>query len=406
MQLRFNVIWLILIVAVGMFSLLYLWFSLFPGRVGPGIGNYFSAEQINQGRQYNNVLRLAYLTNFLVQVLFLLWLVFSGRAEAFSHRMQQVAGSYSGGILLFFLTLWLLLKLLDLPFTLFSSYYWQHQWGFSTQSLGAWWLDYIKGSGLELVLSAMGVGLLFWVINRLPNAWWLAGAGFVSLWIVFQTFLWPVVVSPMFNRFTPVEDPTVNSMVHKLSEQAGLPVDQAFVMDASRRTTKANAYFTGLGQTKRIVLYDTLLADYPPEQVEAVVAHEMAHWRLGHITRGLLLGILGSFVAWGLLFVVLRTTLPVSGRAQPYAWAVILLFFMLASFFSGPLQNYFSRSMELEADRSAVILTGNVPAAVRLQVDLAAKNVSDVAPAPFIQWFSYSHPPALKRIEILQQALH
>lgn len=406
MSLRLNSIWLVLIVIAGIFSLLYLWFTLFPGRVGPGVGDYFNAEQINLGRQYNNVLRLAYLGGFLVQVSFLLWLVFGGKAEALSYRVQQAAGgSYAGSILLFFLILWLLLKLLNLPFNLFGSYFWQHQWGFSTQSLGAWWLDYFKSASLELVLSAIGVGLLFWVINRMPGVWWLACAGFLSIWFVFQTFIWPVAVSPLFNRFTPVKDPAVITMVHNLSEKAGLPVDQAYVMDASRRTTKANAYFTGLGQTKRIVLYDTLLSNYPPDEVEAVVAHEMAHWRQGHITRGLALGILGSFALWGLLFVVLRTTLPISARIQPYAWAVILLFFTLAYFAANPLQSYFSRNMELEADRAAVLLTGNVPAAVRLQVDLAAKNLSDVAPAPFIQWFSYSHPPAPKRIEIMQQAV-
>ncbi|MDD3652838.1 MAG: M48 family metallopeptidase [Desulfotomaculaceae bacterium] len=406
MQLKLNSIWPILIVTAGVFSLLYLWFTLFPGRVGPEVRNFFDAEQISLGRQYNNIMRLIYIGSFMVQVSFLLWLVFSGRAEALSHRVQQAAGgSYGWSILLFFLILWLLLKLLELPFNFFGSYYWQHQWGFSTQSLGGWWLDYIKGAGLELVLSAMGVSLLFWAVNRLPGIWWLACAGFISAWLVFQTFFWPVVVSPLFNRFTPVEDPAVINMIQNLSAKTGLPVDQAYVMDASRRTTKANAYFTGLGQTKRIVLYDTLLTNYSADEVEAVVAHEMAHWRQGHIVRGLALGILGSFVLWGALFVVLRTTLPFSVRLQPHAWAVILLFTMLACFVASPLQSYFSRSMEVEADRTAVMLTGNVPAAVQLQVNLAAKNLSDVAPAPYIQWFSYSHPPAPKRVEIMEKAI-
>jgi len=118
-------------------------------------------------------------------------------------------------------------------------------------------------------------------------------------------------------------------MVRDLSQKVQLPVDQVLVMDASQRTTKANAYFTGLGRTKRIVLYDTLLEKYPPGEIKAVVAHEMAHWRQGHIIKGLAMGILGNFILWGLLYFILNTTIPVYGRFPPVTWAVLLLFFLL-----------------------------------------------------------------------------
>lgn len=351
------------------------------------------------------MLRLVFISSFMIQAAFLLWLVFGGRAVTLSRWAQQaVGGNFWGSLLLFFLSLWLLLLLLELPFTLFSSYFWQHRWGFSTQTMGSWWLDYVKGAGLDLVLSAAGVMILFWMIGRWPGTWWLTGAAFISIWFFIQTIFWPVVVSPLFNRFVPAKDQAVLTMVQELSEKARLPVGQVLIMDASRRTTLANAYFAGLGRTKRIVLYDTLLANYPLDEVEAVVAHEMAHWRQGHIMRGLTLGILGNFFFWGLLFVAFRTAVPLTTRYPPYAWSVILLFFLLASFASSPLQNYFSRGMEEEADRVAVMLTGDAPAAVRLQEDLATKNLSDVAPAPFIEWFSYSHPEALTRINAIRQA--
>lgn len=404
LQPRFNSIWLLLIVMVGALSLLYLWFTMFPGRMVPETGRYFTAGQVSSGRQYNMVLRLVFISGFLLQSAFLIWLVFGGRGAALSRWAQQVAGgNYWASLFLFFWSLWLLLRLLDLPFNLFSDYFWQHRWGFSTQTLGVWWLDYLKGAGLELVLSTAGVAILFWMMGRWPGIWWLAGAAFVSVWLVIQTFLWPVVVSPLFNRFEPVKDPAVLNMVQELSQKARLPVNKVLLMDASRRTTKSNAYFTGIGRTKRIVLYDNLLANYSLDEVKAVVAHEMGHWRLGHIIRGLALSVLGSFVLWFFLFVLLRATLPSSLRCPPCSWAVILLFLTLVAFAGNPLQNYFSRGMEKAADRYAVTLTGDVQSAVRLQVDLAAKNFSDVAPAPFIQWFSYSHPPALERINIIQQ---
>jgi len=407
LPIKLNGIWLMLIFLTGLFSLLFLWFTLFPVRVNPELGQYFTERQISQGRDYVRGMRLVFIGGFIVQIAFLLWLVFGGRAVALSRWMQQFTGSGLVSYVAFFLVLWLLLRLINLPFDLLGSYYWQHRWGFSTQSLGSWWLDYFKAAGLEVVLSAIGVALLFWIMGRWSSAWWIVGAAFLSLWLVVQSFLWPVLVSPLFNRFEPTKDPQVLAMVDELSLKAQLPVSRVLVMDASQRTTKANAYFTGLGSTRRIVLYDNLLADYPPDEVKAVVAHEMAHWRQGHIARGVGLGILANFLIWGLLFITLRTTLgdgSYYGHYPPYTWAVIVLFMTLVSFTASPLMNGFSRNMEFEADRVAVQLTGDAPAAERLQMNLAGKNLSDVSPPAFIEWFSYSHPPALARIKAIRQA--
>lgn len=399
MQPRFNIIWLILIAGVGVLGLMYIWFTLFPGRAAPDTFLYFSAEQVERGRQYSRSIRVNYILSVFAQVAFLVWFIFTGRAAALSRWLEQtVGGGFWTGLLLFFLVLWFFLQLINLPFTLFSSYFWQHWWGFSTQTMGSWWGDYIKESAISLVLSAVGVFILFGFMSRWPNAWWLVAAAFLSVWIIVQTFIWPVAVSPLFNRFTPATDPAVTSMVRDLAGKAGLPVDEVLIMDASSRTTRTNAYYAGLGSTKRIVLYDTLLAAYPLDEVQAVVAHEMAHWLKGHIIQGLVLGIMGNFILWYLLFLLLRSTIPNLTRS-PVTWAVITLFFLIASFAASPLQNYISRRMETEADRTSVTLTGDVPAAVRLEMDLAAGNLSDVAPAPFVKWFSYSHPPAPDRIK-------
>ena len=403
MQPRFNIIWLILITGAGVLGLLYLWYTLFPGRVAADTLLYFSAEQVERGRQYSRAIRLVYIFSVFAQAAFLVWFIYSGRASSLARWAEQTAGGVWTGLLLFFLMLWLFLQLVNLPFTLFSSYFWQHWWGFSTQTMGAWWVDYVKESVISLVLSAAGVLILFRLMGRWPNTWWLAAAAFLSVWILIQTFLWPVVVSPLFNRFTPATDPAITSMVRDLAEKAGLPVDEVLIMDASSRTTKTNAYYAGLGNTKRIVLYDTLLEAYPLDEVKAVVAHEMAHWLRGHIIQGLILGIIGNLVLWGLLFLLLRGTVPLLTR-NPVTWAVILLFFLIASFAGSPLQNYISRHMEIEADRTSITLTGDVPAAVRLEIDLAVSNLSDIAPAPFVQWFSYSHPPAPVRIKTVEQA--
>ena len=404
MQPRLNLVWWLLIIPSVLFCLLYLWFTVFPGRVIPEALQYFSAENISHGREYNQTQHLLFISGFILQAVFLLWFVFSGRANSFSKWIENITGSYRWSILIFFIVMWLLLKLIDLPITLYGSYFFQHKWGFSTQTMSAWWLDFFKGAALDLTMSTAGFMLLFWSFARWPKAWWLVCAVFVSLWMLIQSFLWPVVISPIFNRFEPAMDPAIINMVQNISQKAGLPIDQVLIMDASRRTTKANAYFTGLGHTKRIVLYDTLLKNYPFDEVEAVVAHEMAHWKQGHIIKGLLWGILSSFVIWGLLFIVLKTVVPVSTRYPPYTWPVILLFFLLVSFTGSPLESYISRSMENEADKVSIMLTNNAEAAIRLQVNLSVKNMSDVSPPAFIRWFGYSHPPVLERINNIKQS--
>jgi STE24 endopeptidase len=405
LQPRLNIMWWFIIFLAGFFSLLFLWYTLFPGRVAPEALRYFDPAQVNLGREYSRVQRLLFIGSFAAQAIFLIWLATGGRLLALSRLTGHYAGgNYWGSVLFFFLALWVALQLINLPFQFLGNYYWQHHWGFSTQTMSSWWLDYVKGSGLDLALTAAAVMVFFWIARRWPGSWWLVGATLVTLWLIIQSYLWPVLVSPLFNRFIPSGDPAVISMVRDLSQRARLPVDQVLVMDASKRTTRANAYFTGLGQTKRIVLYDTLLNNYPLDEVRAVLAHEMAHWSRGHVSRGLALGVAGNFILWWLLFVLLRSTVPHQGAFPPYTWALAMLFFLMTSFLSSPLQNYISRGMEREADSVSVTLTGDAGAAERLQVNLAVKNLSDVSPPPFIAWFSYSHPPAPERIAIIRGA--
>ena len=385
---------------------MYLWFTLFPGQPSAEIWHYFSVEQVEQGRAYSLGPRICYISSALLQLSMLIWLVFSGKSLGLSRWTRQLAhGNYWLGLLLFFLFLWLSLRLLDLPFTLFKNYYWQHQWGFSTQTLGDWCLDYLKFAGIDMMLSAVGITVLFWFLARFPTTWWLSSATFISIWIIILMFIFPVLIAPLFNHFTPVQDQKVTTMVQELSNKAGIPVDQVLMVDASRRTTRSNAYFAGLGQTKQIVLFDNLLHDYPQDEIKAVIAHEMAHWRQGHILQGIGLNILATFLFFGVLASLLKDMLPNNWPA-PYpvhAWAIILLFFSLVSLVSSPLQGYISQKIEAEADQVGIMLTNDIPAAISLQVHLATKNAADISPPTFIQGFS-SHPAPLARIKLIQEA--
>jgi len=399
-------IWMVLIAVSAVFVTLYLYYTLFPGAVASEVWQYFTGKQVQMGREYHRSSQLLYIFGFIVQVAILSWLVFSSRGERVGRwATAVVGGNRIAATLLFFLILWLLLQFFTLPFHIYKGYFLQHQWGFSTQSLAGWWRDYLINNGLELILSAVGVFLLFGMMARWPSYWWVSVGLLMSLWILVQAFLWPVVVAPIANKFQPVTNQMVLQTVERLSRRADLAVDRVLMMDASKRTTKANAYFAGVGSTRRIVLYDNLLQDYSAEEIEAVIAHEMAHWKLGHITRGIIYGMFASFLIWFFVFIMLRFEFKqIAGGAYPaHSWAAILLFFTLLSFVTNPVQNAVSRHMETEADIMAVKLSGNPGGTVSLLKSLATKDLADVDPPRFIEWFSYSHPGIINRIESIER---
>ncbi len=401
MDRRISNSWLGLMVMAGAFSALYLVSALYPGQINPAALQYFSIEQAQNARAYSFVPRVIFIASFILQATALGWLVFSRQGAEISRRIEERScGNYWKSILVYFFFLWLLLRLIRLPFTL-GNYYWQQAWGFSTQSLASWWSDYSKGAVLDLFLLTCGVLAFFVILKYWPRIWWVIGATLFTLWLVLQNFLWPVLVSPMFNHFEAVKDPAVINMVQDLAAKAGIQVDKVLVMDASRRTTMANAYFMGLGTTKQIVIYDNLLKKYPLDEVRAVLAHEMGHWQKGHIIQGLSLGLLGNFLVWGLLAFFLRKLRPISGHNQPQLWAGLQLFLLLIMMVTNPLQSYISREMEKQADQVSLVLTENPAAVVRLQVNLAKNNLSDISPPGFIVWYGYTHPPVLSRIEAM-----
>ncbi|SPF51477.1 Zn-dependent protease with chaperone function (fragment) [Candidatus Desulfosporosinus infrequens] len=158
-----------------------------------------------------------------------------------------------------------------------------------------------------------------------------------------------------------------------------------------------------MGTTKRIVIYDTLLRNYSLPEVKAVIAHEMGHWRHNDVIHGLFYGMIGGFIVFGLLTFLLKPWLPKNSKKPPQLWAALQLALILLLFVSNPLQNAISREMELNADHFSLELTGDLPGEIQLQKDLASTSLSDLSPPSFIVWFSYSHPPALARIDALEK---
>lgn len=403
---KFNKLWLTLILITTIFSALYLYYTLFPGNIPREVYKYFSPLEISKAQKYHKINRLIYITSFLTKAAFLLWFVFGNNAIKLSYYTEKLAsGKYYVNVFLYFIALWVILRLISLPFSLLSHSV-QVEWGFSVQTMASWWSDYFKSAALDFVFSSMGVLLLFVALNKWPNNWWVSAAVFLTIIMFVQIYVYPTFIAPLFNKFTPIKDQKIINMVKEISKNAGIKIDKIQEMDASKRTTLANAYFYGFGKTSRIVLYDTLLKNYPEDEIKAVIAHEAGHWKENHVLKSMLIGIVGLVIGLYFLNILIHSSLflPYGKRMTPAVLAMIYLFILLINFDTSPIQNYISRQMEKQADLLSVEYLRDKKLVIKLQIDLAKKSLLDVAPPPFIEWFSYSHPSTMHRIKLVEKA--
>jgi STE24 endopeptidase len=293
--------------------------------------------------------------------------------------------------------------LASLPFG-YARHLHDKRWGLSTQSAGGYLTDVAKGTAFQVVLTAVVALAFFGVIRALPRYWPAFAAAFGVGMTVLLVYVLPLIYEPLFNRFTPVE-PDVRDRVLAIAERAGVNIGDVLVADASRRTTRQNAYVSGLGATKRVVLYDTLLERSSPEQVDLVVAHELSHVAHRDVLKGTALGALGAVLAvlliWRLVeWQALRDWIGVSGPGDPRALPFLAFVLAVTTLLSLPLVNAFSRRMEAAADRSAIELTRDPRTAIEVEVSLARSNLADLEPNAIVYWAFFTHPSTLERIQI------
>ncbi|WP_316524571.1 M48 family metalloprotease [Kitasatospora brasiliensis] len=277
------------------------------------------------------------------------------------------------------------------------------RYGLVTQGWAGWALDAVRGLALTLVLLLPLALGLFALTAWSPQRWWLPAAGAAALLTAALSFLHPLLIEPVFNRFTPMPPGEQRTALLALAERDGVRVRDVLVADASRRTTALNAYVSGFGATRRIVAYDTLLTTAEPREVELVVAHELGHVRhrdvpvgtaLGAVGAALAVAVLGLLSTWRPLLDAAGATDPADPRALPLLAALAALLGAL----SGPLQCAVSRRIEARADRHALELTGDAEQFVAMQRRLAVANVSDVDPPRVLELLFATHPSATRRI--------
>lgn len=386
-----------MVIALAALAMIALWVVSGLDRADVDPSRFFDRAQIDRANDYRVPLYGVYLARLAVDLTLLSLLAFTAAGGWLTwFRDRHWAVGAVGAVV----ALLLLRVLVRLPFSFWSGYLHEKEWGFSTQSVGGWFGDLGRSLGIAVVVGGV-VYLGFVAMVRWVPRWWpavlaVAAAGFVAL----ASFVWPVLVEPIFNRFEPLEGPRAAEL-RSLADRAGVPVREVLISDASRRTTKENAYVSGLGGTRRLVVYDTLLERASFEEVKLVVAHELGHRKENHVLWGTVLAALaaagGVLVVWGM---GRWLGLVGEGRdaADPRLLPLLLLAVALLTLAAAPPSNWFSRRLEERADRFALALTEDRNTYVEAERNLALRNLSDLDPGPLVYRWFYTHPPAAERI--------
>ncbi len=273
----------------------------------------------------------------------------------------------------------------------------------STQSWAGWLLDVGKSVLVSAVLGAIVLAGFYAVARAAPRWWWAWTAAGAAALMVLLAFVFPVLIEPVFNKFTPMPDTPLRRDLIAMADRDGVPVRDVLVADASRRTRMVNAYVSGLGPTRRIVVYDTLVDSAPPAEVESVVAHELGHAEQGDVLTSTLLGAFGAAAGVCALYLLggwsgLLRRAGVDDLTDPRSVALLGAVIAVAGLLTLPLQSYVSRRVEARADAHALALTADPDTFAGMQRRLALRNLSDVRPNPVEYWLFASHPSTVERI--------
>jgi STE24 endopeptidase len=314
---------------------------------------------------------------------------------------------YGQGIIFCF-AVGLIVSFTSLPADLYATFGLEARFGFNKTTLKLYSVDKLKGVLLSVLIGAPFLFVVLWLMEATGQCWWIWAFFFIAGFQLLMVVIYPTLIAPLFNKFAPLQEGEFRDRILRLAEQVGFKTSGIYSMDGSRRSVHSNAYFTGIGKAKRIVLFDTLIAQMTIDQGLAVLAHEMGHYKMKHIRRMLVVQTVFLFVGLYILsrLVDYRPLFSAFALANPSNPAALVLFSLLAgpfTFYLGPLMNLLSRKHEYEADRFAAVTLRDGRPMEEALVNLTAKNLSNLTPHPWYSFYHYSHPTPVERIEAIRQ---
>ena len=375
-------------------------------EIPPGFEGELSPDLQEKTAAYNLAQDKTSLVESMVEEGLFLAFFFSALFPLYDRWILSLADSFILNGVCFFFGLLLLQTLLSIPFSYYHTFVLEEKYGFNRSTFRLWLSDLGKTLAISAVLIALLTAGVFWLVQA-TSYWWLWVWGFLTLVSLFLMVISPYLIEPLFFKFKPVDNEELAEGVENVVHRAGLQVSRVLQVDASRRSGHSNAYFTGIGKVKRIVLFDTLIEQMNKEEILAVLAHEIGHWKKRHILQRLLLTVGSSFLGIGLAFLLIRANvlpslLGLETLSFPAQLVVISILGKIILFPLTPLSAWFSRRHEREADLFAVHLTEKPLDLASALIKLARENLSGLFPHPFYAWFYYSHPPLVERVGFLR----
>jgi STE24 endopeptidase len=303
-------------------------------------------------------------------------------------------------------TIILIMTVLEIPSSLYQTFVIEEKYGFNKSTMAQFFKDQLISLGLMIAIGMPIFALILWVMDSIGSLWWLVAWAILMSITLLMSWLFPTVIAPLFNKFTPMEEGSLKDRIQSLLSRCGFNSNGIFIMDGSKRSGHGNAYFTGLGNNKRIVFYDTLVDSLDDEELEAVLAHELGHFKCKHVIKMLIASSIMTLLSFAVLGWLITQDWFFSGLGvDTHSNAAALLLFMLVSpvftIFMQPISAYFQRKFEFEADDFA---SQNAKASKMISglVKLYEENASTLTPDPLYSAFHYSHPPAAIRIAHLE----
>ncbi len=367
----------------------------------------YDKEKYARSQQYQKTnIRFSFISDSFSLVVFLLVLFLGGFAWL-DNWVHSVAENPYLQSLLFFGALGLAMDSISLPFQLYDTFVIEEKFNFNKTTLKTFVLDKLKGWGMSAVLGGAILLFIQWAYTATGDWFWLIVMGGLSFFMIFIAMFYTQLIVPLFNKLTPLEEGELKSAIEEFSKKAGFELDNIYVIDGSKRSTKANAYFSGLGPKKRIILYDTLINDLSVEEIVAVLSHEVGHYKKKHVLKGLVMSLMQTGILVALLWYALSSpelSYALGAKEPSFHMGLLAFAFLFSpvSFVIGIISNLFSRKYEYQADAFAkehYSASKLMDALIKLSV----KSLSNLRPHPLYVFFNYSHPTLLQRMAALNK---
>jgi len=358
------------------------------------------SQRQEKAREYAGITRRLFFVGLALGAVFLLVLLFSGLSSGLRNLLDF---PQSARVALYFLIVMVSYGIISTPLGFYSGFVLPHRYGLSCQSLRSWLADEAKGGILALALGTVLVVVIYLCLQEFPQTWWLLAFAFVVLVSVILTNLAPVLILPIFFKTKPLDDPELRRRLLSLAERSQTKIRDIFQINFSSKTTAGNAMLMGWGNTRRIVISDTMLQRYAPEEIEVVMAHELGHHRHGDIVRLIVVQSALMLLGFYLMNLALNWAVPglnLEGVSDVAALPLLALVGAAFALVLMPLANAYSRRLETSADQYALVATANPEAFATMLTKLTDQNLSESEPSRWAGFLFYDHPPYSKRLEL------